>query len=100
MNSKHQQVCKQQEFDLMNQAERNFWFKDLICCYELITPLMLTPIFVKVFEKYFRLINIQEDNMRGFLKKIKILNLNGLSGLNTLWLLSTKTDNEKTLELS
>ena len=57
---------KQQDFDLMKSEERNFWFKDLLCGIDQLDLPMLSPSFVRVFEKYFRIINIDENNMRGF----------------------------------
>lgn len=54
---------------------------------------------VKVFHKYFKMINKSEQNLNHLKKKIKVLQFDKLLGMDTLWSIALHAANEKVKEI-
>ena len=99
---KYQKVPKTFELSIFTEEEKRFLFEHFLCNQEEVDVKSISVALVKVFQKYFRLINmsnqfIVQERQKN---KIKVLNFDQLMGMDALWKMALFSQNEKAKEIS
>ena len=88
------------ELFIFSEEEKRFLFTQFLCNPDEVDVAQISVSFVKCFQKYFRLINIAEDFLKGHKTKIKVVKFDKLIGMDALWKMSLFSQNEKAKEIS
>jgi len=86
-----------QELSLFTEEEKKFFFTKILCNPTYIDLKTISVGQVKCFQKYFVLINKQEENieMHRNGRSLFVVNFGRLIGLDTLWQITVESENEK-----
>ena len=72
------------ELYIFSDEEKRFLFTQFLCNPEELEAAQISVPLVKCFQKYFRMINIAENFLRGHKAKIKVLGFEKLIGMDAL----------------
>ncbi|CDW78729.1 UNKNOWN [Stylonychia lemnae] len=89
---------RQHDQFIFNDEERKYLFTKILCNPTYVNKMSYGQ--VKCFQKYFKIINSQEENMEIQRKRMRVINHDKLIGLDTLWRMAVESENEKSKEES
>lgn len=90
---------EKKEIFLFTDEEKKYFFTKILCNPTYINS-KISYGQVRCFQKYFKVINQQEENIETLRKKLIVINFNQIIGLDALWQISIANENDKAREES